>query len=105
MQVHEKTKYQTLTVAHLLGVGELMGLTLDPNGVIAKEVVKLLNAVKSNARHYWPKTGKSNYNVKLTLPDRGHAINRLVVCKSRDLEPLDLLNGLDLGCYEPSSKV
>ena len=50
-----------LTVAHLLGVGEVMGLTLDPNGVIDKEVVN--NAVKSNARHYWPKTEKSNYNV------------------------------------------
>ena len=35
----------------------------------------------------------------LGLPDKGRAIKGLVVCNNWDLEPLDLLNGLALGCY------
>ncbi len=33
------------------------------------------------------------------------AIKDLVVCNSRVLEPWDLLNGLALGCYQPSPEV
>ncbi len=42
---------------------------------------------------------------QLGLPDKGRAIKELVVCNSWDLEPWDLLNGLALGCYQPSSEV
>ncbi len=39
------------------------------------------------------------------LPDKGRAIKGLVVCTNWDLETLDLLNGLTLGWYQPSSEV
>ncbi len=39
------------------------------------------------------------------LPDKGRAIKGLVVCNDWDLEPLDLLNGLALGFYQPSPGV
>ena len=48
----------------------------------------------------WPQTGTSNYNALLGLQDKGRAINGLVVCNNWDLEPMDLLNGLALGCYQ-----
>ncbi len=38
----------------------------------------------------------------LGLPDKGRALKGLVVCTNWDLEPLDLINGLALGCYQPS---
>ncbi len=38
------------------------------------------------------------------LLDKGRTIKELTVCKNCDLEPLHLLlNGLALGCYQPSS--
>ena len=52
-----------------------------------------------------PKTGATNYHAQLGLPDKGCAIKGLVVCNNWDLEPLDLLDGLDLGCYQPSPEV
>ncbi len=42
---------------------------------------------------------------QLELIDKDHAINGLVLCNYWDLEPLDLLNGLALGCYQPSPEV
>ncbi len=45
----------------------------------------------------WTQTGNINYHVQLGLPDKGHAIKE----HSLDLEPMDLLNGLALGCYQP----
>ena len=55
----------------------------------------------------WPKkkTGATHYHAHLGLPDKGRAIKGLVVCTSKDLEPQDLLNGLALGCYQPSPEV
>ena len=53
----------------------------------------------------WPQTGATQYHVQLGLPDKGRAIKGLVVCNSWDLTPLDLLNGLALGCYQPSPDV
>ena len=53
----------------------------------------------------WPKTGATHYHAQLGLPDKGRAIKGLVVCNSWDLEPYDLLNGLALGCYQPSPEV
>ncbi len=49
----------------------------------------------------WPKTGATHYHVQLGLLDKGYVINGLVVFNDWDLEPLDLLNGLALGCYQP----
>ncbi len=48
---------------------------------------------------------QTQYNAQLVLPDKSRAVKGLVVCYDRDLEPLDLLNSLDLGCYQPSSEV
>ncbi len=42
---------------------------------------------------------------QLGLSDKGRAIKGLVVCNNRDLDTLDLLNILDLGCYQLSSEV
>ena len=53
----------------------------------------------------WLQTGATQYHSQLGLPDKGRAINMLVVCNNRDLEPLDLQNGLALGCYQPSPEV
>ena len=52
-----------------------------------------------------PQTGATQYHAQLGLPDKGHAIKRFVVCNVWDLEPLNLLNGLALGCYQPSPEV
>ena len=41
--------------------------------------------------------------MQLGLPDEGRAIKGYVVCNNWDLELLDLLNGLALGCYQPYS--
>ncbi len=51
------------------------------------------------------KTGATQYHAQLGLPDRGRAIKELVFCNSWDLKPWDLLNGLALGCYQPSPEV
>ena len=53
----------------------------------------------------WPHTSATQYHAQLGLPDEGLAIKGLVVCNSWDLEPLDLLNGLALGCFKPSPEV
>ena len=53
----------------------------------------------------WPQTGATQYPAQLRLPDKGRAIKGLVVCNNWDLEPWNLLNGLALGCYQPSRKV
>ncbi len=49
----------------------------------------------------WHQTGGNHYYAQLGLPDKGRAIKELVVCYHWDLEPLDLINGLVLGCYQP----
>ena len=53
----------------------------------------------------WPQTGATQYHAQLGLPDKGRAIKGLLVCNNWDLEPLDLLHGLALGCYQPSPEV
>ena len=50
-------------------------------------------------------TGATHYHTQLGLPDKGRAIKGLVVCNNWDLEPLELLNGLAIGCYQPFSEV
>ena len=49
----------------------------------------------------WPKTGAT----QLGLPGKGCAIAGLVVCNDWDIDPLDLLNVLVLGRYQPYPKV
>ena len=49
--------------------------------------------------------GSTQYHAWLGLPDKGRDIKGLVVCNNLDLEPLNLLNGLNLGCYQPSPEV
>ncbi len=53
----------------------------------------------------WPQTGATHYHAQLRFPDKGLTIKGLVVCNSWDLEPLDLLNNLALGCYQLSPEV
>ncbi len=50
-------------------------------------------------------TGETQYHAQLGLPDKGRPIKGLVVCNNSVLEPLDLQNGLALGCDQPSPKV
>ena len=91
----------------------VMGSTLVPNRVIAEDVKRCTYCyyVRCKAlrvwvgRMTWPKTGATQYHAQLGHPDIGHAIKGLVVCYDRDLKPLDLLNGLVLGCYQPSPEV
>ena len=44
----------------------------------------------------------NDYNVQLGLTDKDRAIKGLVICNTCDVEPLDLLYCLALGCYQPS---
>ncbi len=53
----------------------------------------------------WTKTGTTQYHALLGLPEKGRTIKGFVVCNNWDLEPLDLLNGLALGCYPSSPEV
>ena len=53
----------------------------------------------------WPQTGATQYHAQLGLPDKGRAIKGLVVYNNWDLQPLYLLNGLALCCYQPSPDV
>ncbi len=52
-----------------------------------------------------PQTGATQYHAQLRQQDKDRAIKGLVVCNNRDPEPLDLPNGLALGCYQPSPEV
>ncbi len=51
-----------------------------------------------NRFNYFSKIYNISKHILVGLPDKGRAINGLIVCKSWDLKPLDLLNELDLGC-------
>ncbi len=53
----------------------------------------------------WLKTGPTQSNAQLGLPDKSRTNKGLVVCNNKDLEPLDLQNGPALGCYQPSPEV
>ena len=46
----------------------------------------------------WSKIDETHYHAQLGLPNKGHAIIELVVCTGWDLESLDLLNDVVLGC-------
>ncbi len=53
----------------------------------------------------WPQTIATQYHAILGLPDKGRAIKGLVVGNNWNLESLELVNGLALGCYQPSPEV
>ncbi len=53
----------------------------------------------------WTKLGATHYHALSALSDKGLANKGLVVCNVWDPEPLDLLNGPALGCYQPSPEV
>ncbi len=46
----------------------------------------------------WPKTGAIHYHRQLRHLDNGRAFKGIIVCNCFDLELLDLLNGLVVGC-------
>ncbi len=52
----------------------------------------------------WPKTGATHFHTQLGLSYKYCAIKGLVVFNGWDLEPLDELNDIALGCYQPSPK-
>ncbi len=91
----------------------VMGSILGPNRVIAKDVkictyccyVRCATLIVWVVGMPWHQTGSTQYHAQLGLPEKGSAINGLVVCYSWDLEPLDLLNRLALGYYQPSPEV
>ena len=61
-----------------------------------------------NSMSSWNDLAPNSYNsVPFTVrfSDKGHAIKGLVVCSDRDPKPLDLLNCVALGCYQPSFEV
>ena len=99
--------------AYLLGVGKVMGSMLSPNNVIAKDVksctyccyVRCTTLIVRVGGIPWLQTGVTHCHAQLGLPDKGCAIKGLVVCNYWDLEPLDLLHSLALGCYQPSPEV
>ena len=52
-----------------------------------------------------PKTGTTYNYAQLELPVKGRTIKGLVFRNDLDLEPLGLINGLALGCYQPYPEV
>ncbi len=95
------------------GVEKVMGSILSPRRVIAQDVknftyccyVRCATLIVWLVGMPWPQTGVPQYHAQLGLPDKGRAIKGLVLCNNWDLEPLDLLNGLALGCYQQSPDV
>ncbi len=45
-----------------------------------------------------PLTGAAHNHAQLGHQDKGYAIKGSVICNIWDIKPLDLLNGLTLGC-------
>ena len=60
--------------------------------------------VMSRGKCLGPKQAQFS-TIQLGLPDKGRAIKGFVVRNNCDLEPLDLLNGLVLGCYQLSPEL
>ncbi len=87
-----------------------MGTILGPNRIKAKEVnsctyccnIRCATLILWVGKMPWLKTGATDYCEQLWLLNNGHAIKELVVCNSLDLESLNLLYGLALGCYQLS---
>ena len=91
-----------------------MGSILNPNRVIANDVesctycsyvVRCATLILWVGRMPQPQTDATHYHEKLGPPDKSCAIKGFVVCNDWDLETLDVLYGLSLGCYPPSPEV
>ena len=65
----------------------------------------MFDVTRSLSARCWEGNGATPHHAQLGLPDKARAIKRLAVCINRELEPLDLQNGLALGCYKPSPEV
>ena len=70
--------------------------------IVFKKIRQIFKSIDSLTFH---QTGATQSHAHLGLPDKGRAIKGMVVCNNWDLEPLDLRNGLALGCYQPSPEV
>ncbi len=80
----------------------------SPNRVIAKYVKSNFQYSTFKVRvegDVLIKTGATSYHVPLGLPNKGHSIRVLVVWKSWDLEPLELLKCPALGWNPPIPEV
>ena len=53
----------------------------------------------------WPKNRRNSIPCTVRTSDKGRVIKELIFFNNWDLEPLDLLNGLSVGCYPPSPEV
>ncbi len=53
----------------------------------------------------WLQIGATQYHEQLGHPDKGCAIKGLVICNDWDLVPLNLINSLAIGCYQPSPEI
>ncbi len=81
-----------------------------PTRILAKTLIVVPTAAMSNVQHSSMSrrnalTGAYQYHGKLGIPVKGCAIKGSFICNNWDLEPLDLLNGLALGCYHLSPEV
>ena len=68
------------------------------------KVVPTMREINSMNRGNTLTINRRNH-AQLGITDKGLAIKGLVVCNDWDLEPLDLLSGLELGCYQPFVEV
>ena len=98
---------------YFCGIGAVISPILGLNWIKAKDIksctyccyVKCATLLVWVGGMFWRQKGKSQYHAQLKLPDIGCAIKILVVCNGLDIKPLDLLNSLALGCYQPSPEV
>ncbi len=60
-----------------------------------------MHDINSMSSMHWLKTGETQYHAHLGFQDKGRVIKRLVVCNHLDLEPLNMLNCLAPGFYQP----
>ena len=85
---------------------------LSPNQVIAKDVkwctycwyVRYVILIVWVGKMYWPKTCATHYHAQVLTSRRGMCNQRVGCLQWLDLEPLDELNDIALGCYQPSPK-
>ena len=109
-QKHSYMQIITASVAYPIVLGKVMGSILGSNCVIAKHVksctyccyARCATLVIWEGGVPWPQTGATQYHTQLGLPYKGRAIKGLVVCNDWNLEPLDILSGLAVDCYQPS---
>ena len=103
---------QRIIYSHFVRPLELMGLNLDPNRVITKDVKSFRTALMPDAQHqqkeygqiHWLNTGSTQYNAQLGLPDKVPTIVGRVVCNSYVSKPTIKIWLSCLCCYHESRK-